>query len=436
MRRWIQLFVFFGLITASMPADALVAGHDVLVPAAGRGAPWATDLYIYNAGSGTANVTVYWLVRDQANPSPDLITLQLAADETAVLSDTISADFGLDTAGGAFRVVSSQPVIVNSRIFASDGSSTFGQGFEGVPADLATPAGEVAHIVGLSANSTFRTNFYALAGANGATLALSLRGPAGNELATKTITLGAYEPFLRNVTNGRVFGNVTFDEGTLFVTVSAGSAVVGASKVDNASTDPTTLESEVHSCGYEVGPPAPVGKTGQVTCYDGGGSVIPCAGTGQDGEFRPGVGWPSPRFEDNGDGTVTDMLTGLVWLRNANCFGIQTWVDALADANSLAAGMCGLSDGSVAGDWRLPSVNELQSLMDYEYHNPALSNAAGTAQWTEGDTFSGVQLGYYSSSSRASEPQSAWAVFLDHGFVFSYGKTTTPWYVWPVREGQ
>ena len=170
------------------------------------------------------------------------------------------------------------------------------------------------------------------------------------------------------------------------------------------------------------------------------GAVIPCAGTGQDGKLRPGVPWPVPRFEDNGDGTVTDMLTGLVWLKNANCFGERTWVNALADANGLASGACGLTDGSVARDWRLPSVNELHSLVDYEYYGAALSNAAGTGQWTEGDAFSGVQSNWddyhWSSSSSAWTPFNAIKLSLYSGnFVWSE-KTNGYTSVWPVRAGK
>jgi len=51
-------------------------------------------------------------------------------------------------------------------------------------------------------------------------------------------------------------------------------------------------------------------QTGQARCYDS-------AGTGQDGDIRAGVAWPVPRFMDNGDGTVTDNLTGLIWTQNA-----------------------------------------------------------------------------------------------------------------------
>lgn len=184
--------------------------------------------------------------------------------------------------------------------------------------------------------------------------------------------------------------------------------------------------------------PALVGETGQTTCYDESGTVIACAGTGQDGDVRGGVAWPNPRFVDNADGTVADMLTGLVWLKNASCAAISpaTWTTVLTNANTLANGACGLTDGSVAGDWHLPSRFELESLLDLEYIGPALSNAAGTGQWTEGDAFSGVQSGYYwSSTSNAGNPQVAWYVNLNNGTVTTNDKTTTL-NVWPVRGGQ
>ena len=190
--------------------------------------------------------------------------------------------------------------------------------------------------------------------------------------------------------------------------------------------------------------------TGQDRCYTGGNigyetGIISCpaegeAYYGQDAQFSGN----QPRYVDNGDGTVTDMLTGLVWLKDASCAdlagtdgsGHADWATALTAAAALANGTCGLTDGSVAGDWHLPSVNELQSLIDYEYYGPALSNAAGTAQWTEGDVFAGVQsAGYWSSTSYADGPSDAWSVGLGYGYVYSDGKTGT-YCVWPVRVGQ
>ncbi|MBF0591713.1 MAG: hypothetical protein HQL02_06460, partial [Nitrospirae bacterium] len=59
-------------------------------------------------------------------------------------------------------------------------------------------------------------------------------------------------------------------------------------------------------------------QTGQTTCYDASGKSIPCTGTGQDGALQNGVAWPNPRFTDNGDKTITDNLTGLVWSKVAS----------------------------------------------------------------------------------------------------------------------
>ena len=89
--------------------------------------------------------------------------------------------------------------------------------------------------------------------------------------------------------------------------------------------------------GYAVGVP----KTGQTASY----------ATGDDGDFEKGVAWPNPRFTDNGNGTVTDSLTNLIWLKNANCFETRMWAQALTDCNGLASGSCGLTDGSSAGDF-------------------------------------------------------------------------------------
>ncbi len=64
---------------------------------------------------------------------------------------------------------------------------------------------------------------------------------------------------------------------------------------------------------------APAQKTGQTKCYDASGTEISCSGTGQDGAYQNGATWPNPRFTYNENGTVKDNLTGLIWLKNANC---------------------------------------------------------------------------------------------------------------------
>ena len=179
-----------------------------------------------------------------------------------------------------------------------------------------------------------------------------------------------------------------------------------------------------------IGERAPVPRTGQTL-------TVPFpAPVGSDGALQRGVAWPNPRFTINANGTVTDKLTGLIWLRNANCFGMMDGLDALSAANTLAAGNCGLTDGSTAGQWRLPNVGEMQSLIHYGFHSPALPNTSGLGQWTEGNPFTGVQSFYYwSSTTFASNTGKAWLVDLWYGSVYFDYKSYTS-YVWPVRGGQ
>ena len=181
-----------------------------------------------------------------------------------------------------------------------------------------------------------------------------------------------------------------------------------------------------------AGSPAPVAKTGA------GDLPSYTEVEGEDGHasMRKGVAWPNPRFTNNGNGTVTDNLTGLIWLEDANAFGTRPWTNALTDCATLNSGEHGLTDGSVEGDWRLPNVQELHSLIDYGRDSPALCNTAGTGQWTEGDPFTVVQSsGYWSSTTRAANTANAWYVYLMTGVVGNASKGGGS-YVWPVRGGQ
>lgn len=148
------------------------------------------------------------------------------------------------------------------------------------------------------------------------------------------------------------------------------------------------------------------------------------------------------RFTDHGDGTVTDNRTGLIWLKNANCFGQINWYEAMTAVADLANGQCGLTDGSFAGDWRLPERIEVLALLDERYEYPALGNAAGTGQWEEGDPFFDVQPGsYWSATGYENYSNAVWLVFFSQGYMLYYannsfaGKTGFC-SVWPVRDGQ
>jgi|GEM_PF-855833 len=164
-------------------------------------------------------------------------------------------------------------------------------------------------------------------------------------------------------------------------------------------------------------------KTGQTTCWDSSGNVIPCTGTGQDGAIQAGVVWPSPRFTDNDDYTVTDNLTGLMWTKNAKPAGnSMVWQDALDYVKTLNTG--GYTD------WRLPNVNELESLFDYSQANPNLP---------QGNPFTNVQNldldKYWGSTTNANSTDSAWVINLQFGGVDPGINKSGNYYAWPVRGG-
>ena len=155
----------------------------------------------------------------------------------------------------------------------------------------------------------------------------------------------------------------------------------------------------------------PVAKTGQTTEYR----------PGDDGEYQKGIASPSPRFTDNGDGTVTDNLTGLMWAKTANLAGAMTWSDALDYANNLSLGGEGCDSSCI--DWRIPNRSELESLLDFSNYNPALPS---------GHPFTNMTSYIWSSTSYASATQLVW---LGHpnGYWVTYNKARTH-LVLPVRS--
>lgn len=166
------------------------------------------------------------------------------------------------------------------------------------------------------------------------------------------------------------------------------------------------------------------------------------------------------RYKDNGNGTVTDCKTGLVWLKDANCRdtsgGIRpgkdglNWDDAMRWAAGLHNGLCGLTDGSSAGAWRLPTKAEWEAMIadanSKGYKDPSLTNAAGTAQWTNGDIFYNVLLSgydykyhgnrFWSSTTFAGSAIHAWFVGIDGVGGVGANPKEFNHFVWPVRGGR
>ena len=181
---------------------------------------------------------------------------------------------------------------------------------------------------------------------------------------------------------------------------------------------------------------------GNFVAYDGSNPLVHLAESGQaisyaagdDASHSAGVPWPGTRFVDNHDGTVTDALTGLIWLENAGCITPSIWSDALTAVNQLANGTCGLNDASVPGQWRMPNVWELESIVDASAANPAL---------TSGHPFTNVSNGIYWTSTSyyggLGGSPAAWAIRMSDGRYINDGstnlKSSTALGVWAVKGG-
>ena len=148
----------------------------------------------------------------------------------------------------------------------------------------------------------------------------------------------------------------------------------------------------------------------------------------------------SKRYNDCGNGTVTDSVTGVIWLKQWNCFPSANFEDAKKAVAGLKNGDCMLTDGSSPGDWRLPTQMEWEATMekalDMGCSGPTLLNDAGNGCMSAGpSSFTGVEADYYWSSTTLEGQDRAYFGDIDHGHLLN-GAFTTSLRVWPVRGGQ
>jgi len=199
-------------------------------------------------------------------------------------------------------------------------------------------------------------------------------------------------------------------------------------------------------CGYDVsgcdcGSPA-FPATGQTTCWDSRGRVDPCAGTGHDGDIQAGA---PLAYQDNGDGTITDLNTGLMWEKKSDDGSINDKDTTYTWDNAFAVHVAGLnSGGGFAGytDWRVPNYKELVSILNLENANPSVSPAfknnctPGCTVLTCSCTISHSSSSYWSSTTNALYPDLVWIVGFESGEVRTDMKYyTTQHYLRGVRGG-
>ena len=141
-------------------------------------------------------------------------------------------------------------------------------------------------------------------------------------------------------------------------------------------------------------------------------------------------------FTDNGNGTITDTTTGLVWDKCSRgqvwdnttppgtCTGTASthdWAAALAQATAANA-----ASHRGQADWRLPNRTELESLVQINAASPAIDGTyfpATPSNW------------YWTSTTYAPDPANAWFVAFNYGRANANGKTSSG-HVRLVRSGQ
>ena len=151
---------------------------------------------------------------------------------------------------------------------------------------------------------------------------------------------------------------------------------------------------------------------------------------------------PTTRFTDNGNGTVTDNASGLVWLKEARCFDPPTYCygDAAAAIAQLASGQCGLTDASVAGDWRLPELAEWQAFVCTQYSGPSLCNTNGDGPHSNGQPFLNVPATgtYWTGTVSERGPDLNWTMYLGSGEPFEDWNDCRDGFgvafAWPVKR--
>lgn len=159
-------------------------------------------------------------------------------------------------------------------------------------------------------------------------------------------------------------------------------------------------------------------KTGQNVSY----------ATGDDGDLQMGIDWPVPRFTNHGNGTITDSLTGLMWTQNANLPGAnKNWQEALDYVSAMNTGE---HENFGYADWRMPSIVEIESLINAgQLNNAAWLSSQGFIDVPGDDSWSNF---YWSNSGGGGYARIIW--MMPGTTIATYQSYSGR--VWPVRSGQ
>jgi len=253
------------LMMVAGSALATVPGTDLYVPAVGHGlgqvvdgvrANWRADVWVFNPSTTqNATVSIFLLLRNQGNPTPAVQVITVNAGETRYLPDIVFNTFALDNTYGGLRITSTIPVVVSGRSYDANVKvegkepGTAGQFFSGVPAYLAIGLGDATDVIGLDqdgfqTSGTWRSNLaFVETTGNPVDLTVSRIDSNGTVVGTLGTSLqGRQVSQLNYVITAIVNTTGTNQRIRVAVTGGSGRVIANASRMDNRTGDPATIE--------------------------------------------------------------------------------------------------------------------------------------------------------------------------------------------------
>ena len=258
-------FAVLCLVLIASQAFAVAPGKDLYLVSVGHAqgacvgtpavcAQWRTAVWIFNPSTtDTAHVTMYFLERNKANPTPVQTSITILPLETKEYLDAVLTPLGVDGKYGGIRVTSDIDVVLTGRIYDENvpstkgGTGTTGQFFGGQPPSIAIGNGDSSDLIGLAQDASgstgvWRTNFgFQEVTGESATVQVQRLDNNGTVLATKSYTIEGRAQRQYAITD--VGGGFGLNQRLrVSGTGGNGKVLIFGSRIDNKSGDPSTVE--------------------------------------------------------------------------------------------------------------------------------------------------------------------------------------------------